>query len=159
APFGGRAVIALAPDPTDPTALYAGTDGSGLFRSEDGVSWRHLRSGSALDTQIIPALFPDPSADGHLLARVAYERVYESRDGGRSWTPRWEGLSTVTEMFTVAYDPHHPGRIFAGAADGLLRRAPGQVEWRRTAPELDGQTVLALLPDPRTENRLWIGTT
>ncbi|MCZ7573355.1 MAG: cellulase family glycosylhydrolase [Ardenticatenaceae bacterium] len=160
APFAGRAVIALATDPVTPTMVYAGTDGNGLFRSQDsGQTWQPLISNSVLDEQIIPGIFPDPATAGRLIARVAYERVYESANGGLAWTPRWDGLSTVTEMFTVAYDPHHPGRIFAGAADGLLRRAPGQVKWQRVAPELDDQTVLAVLPDPDQPDRIWVGAT
>lgn len=159
-PFGGRAVIALAADPTNAGAVYAGTDGGGLFRSEDrGQTWQPLVSGSVLDQQIIPGIFPNPAAAGHLIARVAYERVYESTNSGRAWIPRWDGLSTVTEMFTVAYDPHHPGRLFAGATDGLLRREPGQSRWQRVAPELHDQTVLAILPDPERPDRIWIGAT
>lgn len=159
-PFGGRAVVALASDPTTPTTIYAGTDGDGLFHSEDsGLTWQRLISGSVLDEVIIPGIFPDPASAGRLIARVAYERVYESTNGGRTWVPRWDGVSTVTQIFTAAYDPHHPGRIFAGAADGLLRREPGETRWRRVAPELHDQTVLAILPDPETPERIWIGTT
>ena len=39
-------VVAFDWDPAEPNNVYAGTDGGGLFRSEDrGVNWRHLDVG------------------------------------------------------------------------------------------------------------------
>ncbi|HYN87818.1 MAG TPA: hypothetical protein VER55_04785, partial [Ardenticatenaceae bacterium] len=159
-PFPGRAVVALSADPGQASAAYAGTDGDGLFRTEDsGRTWEPLVSGTAVDEQIIPGIFTDPNDGSHLLARVAYERVYESTSAGADWTARWDGISTVVEMFTVAFDPFERGRLFAGAADGLLSRDPGRTAWQRVAPELSGQTVLAVLADPRVRGRVWIGAT
>ena len=48
-------VVAFDWDPAEPNNVYAGTDGGGLFRSEDrGVTWRHLDVG--LTTVAVGAL-------------------------------------------------------------------------------------------------------
>lgn len=44
--LNGRSPICVAVDPRDPTRVYCGTDGAGLFRSRDsGRNWEPVGSG------------------------------------------------------------------------------------------------------------------
>ena len=87
-PFGGG-IHSMASAPTDPDVLYVGTDGSGIWRSDDGG-----RTWSELDPEerAIFKLAFDPERAGHLFGlRAALSffdpaRVVESDDGGLTWT-------------------------------------------------------------------------
>lgn len=155
-PLGGGAVVSLAAAPEGGGRLWAGTDGLGVWESRDGgVSWAVIES----DEVRLPFVSQLLALDGRLLARAAYERLYEWEEESRRWRPLWEGLETVTEFFTFAADPLERGRLLAGAADGLFSRSAETGEWERVTVTLEDQSVLALLADPRSPGTWWIGAT
>jgi hypothetical protein len=73
----------LASDPTNKNVVYAGTNGEGVFRSEDrGQSWAPL----GLEGQIVKSLAVSPHDPDVIYAGLKPASVTLSRDGGQSWT-------------------------------------------------------------------------
>jgi photosystem II stability/assembly factor-like uncharacterized protein len=168
--FQDRHVQVLESGP-DSQVFYAGTDG-GLLRSDDGgQTWVEVASG--LTGRGMPDLAVDPQSPEHLYIRLKFERVYESWDGGQNWEARWEGLGAAREVISI--DLGSSGLLIAGANDGLFRwacpepcpersrrgsrRDSEEGLWQRVAPELEGQTVFAVVIDPRDETVVYAGAT
>src|SRR2546428_1619618 len=81
----GGVIEAVAIDPSNPTTLYCGTKGSGLFKSTNGgASWVPLNSG--LTDPIVVAVVVDPSVPTTVYAGT-WSGVFKSTNGGASWRP------------------------------------------------------------------------
>ena len=77
-PYGGT-TVALAINPSNPTTLYAGTDGGGVFKSTDsGGNWAAENTG--LTNLRVRALAIDPGVLGTVYAGTYYGGVWQ-------WTP------------------------------------------------------------------------
>ena len=102
----------------DPRRMFIQFHG-GVYRSDDaGQNWSYIGDGLPSDFGFPIALDPSDPDSAYVIPltgdfdRVTPEgvvRVYETRDGGRSWTPRGDGLPAREAYLTV------------------LRRAFGQV--------------------------------
>jgi hypothetical protein len=153
-----RAETAAAWRPLGPFAIPHGqTHGSGP-RRRPAVAGR------------VTAVAVDPSDGAHLLVGTGGGGIWESRDGGRSWRPRSDGLPAPA-VGAVAFDPGDPSVAYAGSGEGgfsaelgvgLLRSDDGGVSWRLLAGgELTGAGFhdLAVLPGGRllaaTTSGLW----
>src|SRR2546426_11734786 len=82
----GVMIPALAIDPLNPTTLYAGTYGGGVFKSTDGgVSWR-ASGPTNIDTSVtalaIDAVTPTPLHAGSLYSPGGFK----STDAGAGWS-------------------------------------------------------------------------
>lgn len=84
---------ALAVHPTRAGTVFAGIWRTGLFKSEDGgASWRQIGRGRGLGSARVPAvpldLAFDPDEPETIYAAVEHARsgVYESTDGGTTWS-------------------------------------------------------------------------
>jgi hypothetical protein len=76
-------VRCLASVPSNAGTVYAGTQGHGVFRSEDrGLTWQP----AGMAGQIIKALAVSPLEPDVLYAGTKPAGVFVSRDGGASWT-------------------------------------------------------------------------
>jgi photosystem II stability/assembly factor-like uncharacterized protein len=108
----------------------------------------------------VRALAVAPDDVDHLYIVAAWERVYESGDGGRSWQARWTGLDVATEAISLVLDPQDPAIVYLGVAAGLYRSAYAAEDWRPVGRALDGQTVLTVqarrMPD---SSALYLGAT
>jgi photosystem II stability/assembly factor-like uncharacterized protein len=128
-------VLSTAIDPRDTNVVYAGTE-SGFFRSRDGGhTWRMLRLG--VNGQAIAV---DPAQSTHLLASAS-RGILISTDSGRTWS-RAAGSAVVTKaagrhgspVTAIAFDPHHPGTVFAAAwGAGVIRSTDRGRTWHTTA--------------------------
>ena len=107
----------------------------------------------------IPAVTVDPKDPEHIYILAAWERVYESRDGGQTWDARWDGLGNIIETTALAVDPLKP-IAYVGTEAGLYRSENGR-EWNLALPALVDQTILALHARPDAFNRtvLYVGST
>ena len=133
--------VSLAVAAGDPQTLYVGGPTMGAYRSADGgQTWQP--SGTGLG--IIPgaalrvtALTVDGSVAEHVVAATAYGlgrelapgAIYESYDGGQTWT-KLDDLHSLANQLTF-----NQGGIIAATADGLKRYGePDQVapvpRWR-----------------------------
>jgi photosystem II stability/assembly factor-like uncharacterized protein len=139
-------VAALATATSNEKLAYAGTVVGELYRSNDGgANWLRVPS----DLEIgVRALAVSPVDAGRVFMLAAWERVYESRDGGRSWKGHWTGLGVTTEAISLAIDPVEPSTIYLGTDSGLFRSRYRGNDWRPVGHKLNGQTVLSLVAVP-----------
>jgi photosystem II stability/assembly factor-like uncharacterized protein len=136
------AIGALALDPADPDAVFAGTGeanfanhsryGLGIYRSLDGgESWEHFGA-ATLGGRCVSALAVDPS-DGDVVYAALTRAggfpelaaakghpgatgdlgVFRSSDRGATWTRLGGGLPNLSAT-SLALDPSAPGRLYCG---------------------------------------------
>ncbi len=126
--------------------------GSGIYRSVDGgTTWQRV---GLTNSGAIGRLAVDPTDPQHLFAAVAGQLynhggergVYESTDGGTTWTQVLAGDNDTTGAVDLAIDPTNPNRVFAamwdhfrepdlrtygGVGSGVYRSTDGGTTWQR----------------------------
>jgi photosystem II stability/assembly factor-like uncharacterized protein len=134
-------VRCLAADPLNPNVLYAGTQGNGVLRSnEGGKTWRPV----GLAGQIVKALAVSRTQPGTVYAGTKPALLFVSRDGGASWTElssfrripsRWFWFSPAEKPYSayvqaIALSPADPKTIVAGIEAGaVVRSRDGGQSW------------------------------
>jgi photosystem II stability/assembly factor-like uncharacterized protein len=143
----GERVNALAVDPGAPGTLYAGTQGTGVFRTTDGgTNWNPASNGlTSLD---VTALAVDPSGAGTVYAGTS-GGVFKSTDGGNTWAAVINGLS-VLSVTSLAFDGLSPATLYAGTGAGVFRTTDGATTWK--GPALSGLLVRSLAAQPSGGN-------
>jgi hypothetical protein len=119
--------------------VYAGTEPSALFRSEDGgETWRELKTLKELPsaptwsfpprpyTSHVRYIVPDPSAEGRLYVAIEAGALVRSFDGGENWEDH-KFLAPI-DSHTLAIHSLAPGRIYAAAGDGFFKAGTGYAE-------------------------------
>ncbi len=109
----GRSSDCVAVDPRDPTRVYCGTAGSGLFRSRDsGRSWEPVGPGINHAAITAVAVSEAGAADGFGLVYAGTEpsAVFRSETGGDTWADL-AGLRALPSASTWSFPPrpqtHH----------------------------------------------------
>jgi len=111
-PFGGY-IVALAIDPSDPQIAYAGSWGSGVYKSTDGgLNWQSANLG--LTNLFVNSLAIDPTHPSTLYAGTYHNQVYKSQDSGNSWIWSGAGMQDQAIVYTIAIDPFATSTIYAG---------------------------------------------
>ncbi|MGH2437718.1 MAG: WD40/YVTN/BNR-like repeat-containing protein [bacterium] len=132
----------LAVDPQNPTRVYAGTWGNGLWRSDDaGKSWDLVGAGISHDE--ITAVAVSAPERGVVYAGTEPSAVFRSENGGETWT-ELSGLRALPSSQSWAFPPrpetHHvrwietdpavAGRVFVAIEAGaLVRTLDGGRTW------------------------------
>ncbi len=152
-PPGGD-LLALALDPRTPGVLYAGTQGSGVFKTTDGGdSWQGANQG--LTDLKVEALAMEPLA---LYAGTFGGGVFKSTDGGADWRAVNQGLSHRV-VVALGVDPLAPGTLYAGTlGGGVFKSTDGGGHWTASSQGLDVLDVEAVAIDPRASGILYAGT-
>jgi hypothetical protein len=124
----GQDVRCLAVDPLNRSIVYAGTQGNGVLRSDDGGrTWRQ----AGMEGQIVKSLAASPTEPGVVYAGTKPAFVFVSRDGGASWQ-ELEGFRRVKRPFwfspaekpyiayahAIALSPTDPNKIVVGIEAG-----------------------------------------
>ena len=130
-----RDVRCLASDPLDPEAVYAGTQGGGVLRSDDrGETWRP----AGLDGRIVNSLAVSRSEPGVVYAGTKPARLFVSRDGGARWReldgfrriPVRRMWGSITYVKAIALSPTDPNVINVGIEGvATVRSADGGKSW------------------------------
>ena len=137
---------------TSDAMLAASADG--IFRStDDGASW--FRSG--LNGEEVFRIVVHPS-DPNLLAAVGQEHgIWISRDGGRLWADRSEGLPT-RRIKCAAFDPSDDRTLLLGSMDmGVLRSTDLGAKWELSSGGLTNFNITTLLFDADRPDRVYAG--
>ncbi|MGB6538762.1 MAG: hypothetical protein WBF58_22705 [Xanthobacteraceae bacterium] len=156
--------------------LWIGAIPAGLFRSDDrGESWQFVSSlwnmpdrarwfGGGYDAAGIHTVSPDPRDADRVLVAISCGGVWESRDGGASWSVLGRGLFAPYVPPEQAEDPaiQDPHRVARCAANpdvlwmqhhaGIYRSADAGAHWTRLSLPADdfGFAVAAHPRDPQT---------
>ncbi|MEC7916749.1 MAG: hypothetical protein VX963_10775 [Actinomycetota bacterium] len=103
--------------------IVLGTVGGGLWVGYNGgEKWRQIQGPMDPESNV-RALAVDPRDSQHLLASVDGDGIYQSHDGGS----RWEQTTELTDrpIWSLAFDPHDPERVYAGTRPGLFASDDG----------------------------------
>jgi hypothetical protein len=132
--LAGKDVRCLAADPTHAPTIFAGTQGEGVLRSDDGgQTWKP----SGLVGHIIKSLAVSRAAPGTVYAGTKPALVFVSRDGGATWreldafrriASRRFWFSPAEKPFTayvqgLALSPTDSGVVIAGIEAGAVVRS------------------------------------
>lgn len=130
-------VEAVALDPRRPDHLWAGTEGSGLFRSMDaGRHWTRVQGIGFPANALIAAITPSPTDSADVYVSTQNDDVYRTRDGGAHWSTvhgPWEhgSAGSAGDISDITFDPLQPGHIYAGASDGEYVSRDNGVSWSK----------------------------
>lgn len=159
--LAGQDVRCLEVDPLNPDVVYAGTQGQGVLRSDDGGrNWRPL----GLQGLIIKSLAASRHQPGVIYAGTkSPPLIYRTQDGGADWEEltgfrrvrgRWLWVSPAEPPFTayvlaLAISPGDPNVLLAGVELGaVVRSADGGTSWSNHRPGA-GRDCHQLLFHPR----------
>jgi photosystem II stability/assembly factor-like uncharacterized protein len=142
-------VRALAVHPRDHRMLYLGSE-QGLFRSNDGAdNW--MRVESPLNGLQIWSILLLPGADEVILVGACPSRLFQSADGGRTWSepdvrmnPNCPRIIS-TRVTALCANPGDSQTVWAGVEiDGVYRSRDGGRSWQAVGKGLSSQDIHAL---------------
>ena len=122
--FHPTALLPAAPG----RSLLMGTDGRGLYRREEG-RWRPVEEGGLPEGLRVQALAASAGNPLHVALATRGAGLWESRDGGGSWTKLRAGAFGVVGAVAVSPDgtvlAHFPEEGLVTARDGKASRPSG----------------------------------
>ena len=111
-PYGGK-IIAVAIAPTQPEIIYAGTWGSGVFKSSNGgVTWTWKNQG--LSRPYINSMMVDPTNAQVVYAGTYKGKLYKSVDGAENWFLSSTNIQEEAIVYSIAINPDDPDTIYIG---------------------------------------------
>jgi photosystem II stability/assembly factor-like uncharacterized protein len=137
----GEHVCCLTVDPYNPNVVYAGTQASGLLRSDDkGKTWHPF----GMEGHVVKAIAISPVEPGLIVVGTKPARVFISRNDGESWmesasfkkTRRWFWFSPAEMPFIayvqgIALSPTNPDVMVIGIELGsVVRSTDGGKTWQ-----------------------------
>jgi photosystem II stability/assembly factor-like uncharacterized protein len=163
----------------EPDVVYAGTQPSALFRSEDRGEtfslvrplWDHPHRpewGAGFGGQAIHTVLPHPTDPQKVLVAMSTGGVYRTEDGGGSWTPSNAGIRAdfMPEgqqypefgqcVHKVAQHPEQPDRYFAQNHGGVYRSDDAGRSWTDIGKGLPSDFGFCLVVHPRDPETLFV---
>jgi hypothetical protein len=164
--------------PDEAGLLWAGTIPGGLFRSRDrGDSWELVRSlwddpsrqkwfGGGYDKPGIHSISLDPRDPRRIAIGVSTGGVWETRDGGDSWTLGGQGLRAAYMPPEQAHEPVHqdvhrlsrcatsPDHLWIQHHNGVFRATDGIGTWSELQPPVSG-FGFAVAVHPKDPHTAW----
>ncbi len=186
---GGRAVdhvFWLTPGhASQPGTWWAGTSPQGLFKSDDGgANWEsvkgfnenaHYRDWTGGDKDGTPdgpklhSILVDPRDANHLYLGMSSGGVFESTDGGASWSPFNQGVRALflpDPDAEYGHDPHcvvmhplRPDRLYQQNHCGIYRIDRPETRWTRVGdhmPKEIGDIGFPIVTHPRDPDTAWV---
>lgn len=139
--------------------VYAGTEPSAVFRSDDGGdTWRRCHGLTDLpsaatwsfpprpSTHHVRWIATDPHVAGRLYVAIEAGALVYSSDGGTTWQDRVPGGPRDTH--TLATHPKARGRLYAAAGDGYFESHDGGATWERPRTGLRHHYCWGVAVDP-----------
>jgi photosystem II stability/assembly factor-like uncharacterized protein len=167
----------LAPSPADGDVVWAGTQPSALFRSDDrGETFALVRSlwdhphrpewGEGFGGQAIHTIVPHPTDPDVVTVAMSTGGVYRSTDGGASWTPHNRGITTEFLpgeppefgqcVHKVAADAEDPDRLYAQNHGGVFRSDDAGRSWTSISEGLPADFGFPIVAHPRRGGTIYV---
>ena len=168
----------LTPGPVDqPDVVYAGTQPSALFRSDDrGESFSMVRSlwdhphrtewDAGFGGQAIHTIIPHPDEHEKITVAMSTGGVYQTGDGGESWNPANKGIKAYFMpdpwpefgqcVHKVAGHPTAPDRLFLQNHHGVYRSEDGGASWQSIADGLPSDFGFPVVVDPNEPGTVYL---
>ncbi len=159
--------------------LWAGCLPAGLFTSQDGgASWQLVNSlwerperkewlGGGYDHAGIHSILVDPRDASHVTVAISCGGVWQTRDGGGSWTNTSAGMvadfmpperredPNIQDAHRIAHCAAHPDVIWCQHHGGLFRSTDGGLTWLPLAPPQPSGFGFAVAAHPIDPQRAW----
>lgn len=137
-------------DPKNPMTLFAGTYGSGGFKSTDGGnSWTRKVGVLVTSFKIDPA-----NSANVYCTEINYPGFLQSTDYGETWD-QYGNISSNYGMLVSAIAPTHPAKIYVGTNSGGIFRFDGTTA---ATQSLNGNSVRSIAFDPTNPSIVYAGT-
>ncbi len=129
--FSARRVTTLAIDPQLPATIYAGTMGDAVYKSPDGGQrWLPHNVGLKEHVSFINQFVFHPAASEQIYAATTVG-VFYTKDAGREWVERMNGMKEVHIVTAIAMNPKAPTTLYGGTTGGMYRSEDGAMSWKR----------------------------
>jgi photosystem II stability/assembly factor-like uncharacterized protein len=160
--------LVLAIDPQNPSILYAATN-YGIFKSTDGgAGWSPVNSGLP-PFPTGPPPFPtgsfhadsvviDPQQPATVYATITNSsgsRVFDTRDGGASWSDASTGLPGGTYFRVLTIDARQSATLYVGTDQGVFGSSDGGRSWTAANSGLTAIRIRDLVIDPEDPSTLY----
>jgi hypothetical protein len=167
----------IQPSAVEPDVVWAGTQPSALFRSEDrGESfslvrplWDHPHReewGAGFGGQAIHTIVPHPDDPQRVTVAMSTGGVYRTDDGGASWEPANRGIKAYFFpdpwpefgqcVHKVASHPAAPHRLFAQNHHGVYRSDDGGDRWVSIAEGLPADFGFPIVVHPHQPETVYV---
>jgi photosystem II stability/assembly factor-like uncharacterized protein len=167
----------IQPSLVEPDVVWAGTQPSALFRSEDrGESFSLVRSlwdhphreewGAGFGGQAIHTIVPHPEDPQQVTVAMSTGGVYRTSDGGASWAPANTGIKAYFFpdpwpefgqcVHKVAAHPSAPQRLFAQNHHGVYRSDDGGDRWVSIADGLPADFGFPIVVHPHQPETVYV---
>jgi BNR/Asp-box repeat len=164
-PFVGD-VFSIAFSPAD-GAVYAGTEPSALFRSDDGgENWEELAALRELPsaptwsfpprpwTSHVRWVAPNPHEPERLIVGIELGGLMLSEDRGRTWLDHRP--EAQPDVHALAWHPRVDGRAYEAGGGGAAWSRDGGRSWERADAGRDRDYTWALAVDPDDPDRWYV---
>jgi photosystem II stability/assembly factor-like uncharacterized protein len=129
--------------PANPNNLFIGAYGRLYSSLDSGKNWKELTS---LGTRVrINHVY---FADNEQIFLLTSEGVFESQNGGKSWTKNFSGLGKEQNALTLAQDPQHSNIFYLGTEGGVFKSENNGKTWQKETNDLARHAVRDLAADP-----------
>ncbi|MDM8548006.1 hypothetical protein QUF61_16075 [Candidatus Venteria ishoeyi] len=159
--LGNLNISTLAQHPAFKDVLYAGTLGTGVYRSVNGgFSWQAINAD--LPGQQVRSLRIDPFAHDTLYLALADTGqndggVFVSHDRGDSWSALTTTLAADVSVYSLQVDPFSANTLYIGSTQGeLLKTSDAGASWVSLSQGLTGNNVQGLTFDPGNLMQLYV---
>ena len=166
--FSARRVTTLAIDPLLPATIYAGTMGDAVYKSPDGGQhWLPHNVGLKEHVSFVNQFVFHPVLSEKIYIATTVG-AFLTRDAGREWEERMNGMKQVHIVTSIAINPKDPTVLFGGTTGGMYRSDDGAMSWKRInnglIPESELMASMALGVnaielDRTNSNIVYAGTT
>ncbi len=146
--FSARRVTTLAIDPLLPATIYAGTMGDAVYKSPDGGQhWLPHNVGLKEHVSFVNQFVFHPALTEKIYIATTVGAFY-TKDAGREWEERMNGMKEVHIVTSIAINPKDPTILFGGTTGGIYRSEDAAMSWKRVnnglIPERELMASMAL---------------
>jgi photosystem II stability/assembly factor-like uncharacterized protein len=129
--FSARRVTTLAIDPVLPATIYAGTMGDAVYKSPDGGQrWLPHNVGLKEHVSFVNQFVFHPALNETIYIATTVGAFY-SKNAGREWEERMNGMKEVHIVTSIAINPKDPTILYGGTTGGVYRSDDAAMSWKR----------------------------